>query len=259
MATTADAVHRPPVSRAGIRNAWPGRLDVLQSATGVALGLFMWFHMLFVASILLGKEAMWRVARFFEGYFFFGHAYPGIVSVLVGAVIALFVAHAALALRKFPASAREYRVFRAHAATLGHADTRLWWWQVVTGFALFFLASVHLYTMLVHPEAIGPYASADRVWSGRMWPLYLLLLLAVEVHGGIGLYRVAVKWGWLGSAGSAAGRRRLQRLKTGLTAFFLVLGLLTLAAYVRIGRDHQDRAGERYVPAFIATPPGGGA
>ena len=134
----------------------------------------------------------------------------------------------------------------------------MWWWQVVTGFALFFLASVHLYTMLVHPEAIGPYASADRVWSGRMWPLYLLLLLAVEVHGGIGLYRVAVKWGWLGSTASAAGRRRLQRFKTALTAFFLVLGLLTLAAYVRIGRDHQDRAGERYVPAFVATPPGGG-
>jgi fumarate reductase subunit C len=259
VATTADAVRRAPASRAGGRDAWAGRLDVLQSATGVALGLFMWVHMLFVASILLGKDAMWVVARFFEGYFFFGRAYPGIVSVLVGAVIALFVAHAALALRKFPGGAREYRAFRAHAAALGHADTRLWGWQVGTGFALFFLASVHLYTMLVHPEAIGPYASADRVWSGRMWPLYLLLLFAVEVHGGVGLYRVAVKWGWFGSAASAAGRRRLQRLKTGLTAFFLLLGLLTLAAYAQIGREHQDRAGERYVPAFVAGPPGSGA
>jgi fumarate reductase subunit C len=257
VATTADAVRRAPAPRVRVRNAWPGRLDVLQSATGVALGLFMWVHMLFVASILLGKDAMWVVARFFEGYFFFGRAYPGIVSVLVGAVIVLFVAHAALALRKFPASAREYRAFRTHAAALGHTDTRLWWWQVVTGFALFFLASVHLYTMLVHPEAIGPYASADRVWSGRMWPLYLLLLLAVEVHGGIGLYRVAVKWGWFGSAASAPGRRRLQRLKTGLTAFFVVLGLLTLAAYVQIGRAHQDRAGERYVPAVVVAPGSG--
>ncbi len=257
MATTADAVRRPPAPQVGIRYVWAGRLDVLQSATGVALGLFMWVHMLFVGSILLGKDAMWIVARFFEGYFLFGHGYPGIVSALVGAVIVLFVAHAALALRKFPASAREYRAFRAHAAALGHADTRLWWWQVVTGFALCFLASVHLYTMLVHPEAIGPYASADRVWSGRMWPLYLLLLIAVEVHGGIGLYRVAVKWGWFGGTASAAGRRRLQRFKTALTAFFLVLGLLTLAAYVQIGRDHQDRAGERYVPAFVATSPGG--
>ncbi len=258
VATTADAVRQAPVPGIRSHNVWPGRLDVLQSATGLALGLFMWVHMLFVASILLGKDAMWVVARFFEGYFFFGRAYPGIVSVLVGAVIVLFVAHAALALRKFPAGAQEYRAFREHAAVLGHADTRLWWWQVVTGFALFFLASAHLYTMLVHPEAIGPYASADRVWSGRMWPLYLLLLLAVEVHGGIGLYRVAVKWGWLGSTASAAGRRRLQRLKTGLTAFFLALGLLTLAAYVKIGREHQDRAGERYAPAFVVAPPGGG-
>jgi fumarate reductase subunit C len=36
--------------------------------------------------------------------------------------------------------------------------------------------------------------------------------------------------------------------------FFLALGLATLAAYVRIGIAHADRYGERYVPAWIATP-----
>ena len=76
-----------------------------------------------------------------------------------------------------------------------HEDTTLWFWQVFTGFALFFLASVHLYIMLTRPDRIGPYESADRVWSEHLWPLYILLLLAVELHGGIGLYRLAVKWG----------------------------------------------------------------
>lgn len=47
---------------------WPARLDLLQSASGLFLGLFMWLHMLFVSSILLGNDAMWAVARFFEGY-----------------------------------------------------------------------------------------------------------------------------------------------------------------------------------------------
>lgn len=215
----------------------------------------MWVHMLFVASILLGPDAMWAVARFFEGYFFFGQSYPGIVAGLVAAVIALFVAHAALALRKLPSSARQYRVFRAHRDALRHADTRLWWWQAATGFALFFLASIHLYTMLTHAEAIGPFESADRVWSGRLWPLYLVLLPVVEIHAGIGLYRVAVKWGWLGSA-EASRRRRLRRLKTILTAFFVGLGLVALAAYVRIGLEHRDSAGEPYVPSFLLVPPG---
>jgi succinate dehydrogenase/fumarate reductase cytochrome b subunit len=37
---------------------WPARLDLLQSGTGLALGLFMWVHMFFVSSILLGKDVM---------------------------------------------------------------------------------------------------------------------------------------------------------------------------------------------------------
>lgn len=255
MSTIAPTVRPLPPFPVRSLDVWPARLDLLQSATGLALGLFMWLHMLFVASILLGKDAMWAVARFFEGYFFFGRSYPVIVAVLVVAVVVLLVIHAALALRKLPSSGRQYRVFREHRAAMRHPDTRLWWWQAVTGFALFFLASVHLYTMLTHPESIDPYVSADRVWSGRLWPLYLLLLVVVEVHGGIGLYRVAVKWGLVGSA-TPPGRNRLWRLKTGLTAGFLVLGLLTLAAYARIGFEHRDRAGERYIPAFLTLPSG---
>ena len=45
------------------------------------------------------------------------------------------------------------------------------------------------------------------------------------------------------------GRKRLSIAKWLLTVFFLVLGLLTLAAYMEVGYEHQDRAGERYQPA----------
>jgi fumarate reductase subunit C len=227
-------------------------MDLLQSLSGLALGVFMWGHMLFVASILLGKDAMWTVTRFFEGYFFFGTSHPGIVSVVVAAVVLLFVTHAALALRKFPVTTRQYGSFLAHKAHMRHGDTSLWWWQVVTGFALFFLASPHLFQMLAHPGAIGPYASADRVWTGGWWPLYLVLLLAVEVHAGIGLYRLAIKWGWFCGPDADAARRRLQRAKRGATAVLLVLGLATLAVYAKIGYDHRDRVGERYAPAWAA-------
>jgi fumarate reductase subunit C len=231
------------------KSRWPARLDVAQGASGLALVLFMWIHMLFVSSILLGRDAMWNVAKFFEGYFLFGRSYPWIVSLAVAGIAALIVAHAALALRKFPASYRQFATFRAHMRVMEHEDTSLWFWQVLTGFAMFFLAPAHLYVMLSRPDRIGPFESGDRVWSDHFWPLYVLLLLAVELHGGIGLYRLAVKWGWLTGHDPNATRRNLKRLKWALTAFFLVLGLATLAAYVKIGIEHQASYGERYVPA----------
>jgi fumarate reductase subunit C len=91
------------------RSAWPARMDVVQGATGLALGLFMWGHMFFVSSILVSKDAMWSVAKLFEGYFFFGRSYPILVSGVVAAIFALIGVHAFLAMRKFPASYRQYR------------------------------------------------------------------------------------------------------------------------------------------------------
>ena len=102
---------------------------------------------------------------------------------------------------------------------------------------------------MFHPADIGPYASSDRVWSGRMWPLYLILLFVVEIHAGIGLYRLAMKWGWFVGKDIKKGRKRLQRLKWALTLFFLTLGLVTLLAYIKIGYQHADNVGQRYLPA----------
>ena len=183
---------------------WPARLDLLQSGTGLALGLFMWVHMLFVSSILLGKDAMWVVARFFEGYYVFGRPLTWLVSVLVATI-----------------------------------------------FALFFMASVHLYIMMTRPDRIGPFESADRVWTDLMWPLYLVMLFAVEFHGGIGLYRLALKWGWFAGPDPLATRRKLRLFKWALTAFFLILGIATLLAYIKIGIAHAPHYGEHYVPTFL--------
>jgi fumarate reductase subunit C len=249
-ARTVDVIAAPP--RRMRSTLWPARLDVMQSISGLALALFMWGHMFLVSSILLGNDAMWTVSKFFEGYFVFGRSYPVLVSGVVAGVFALFVAHAALALRKFPASYRQFRTMRRHARAMRHEDTTLWLWQVVTGFALFFLASVHLYIMLTRPDRIGPYASSDRIWTEHFWPLYLMLLFAVELHAGVGLYRLAVKWGWPAGTDADRTRRRLKQLKWTLTVFFVSIGLATLAAYVRIGIEHQDRYGERYIPTYLA-------
>ena len=233
------------------KSRWPARMDFAQSATGLLLALFMWGHMLFVASILISKDAMWIITKMFEGYYFFGRSFPQIVSVIVAIIFVMIMAHAFLAMRKFPASYRQYQTFIGHKNLLRHSDTSLWWLQVVTGFLLFFLAPPHLFQMLMHPEAIGPYGSGDRVWSSVWWPLYLVLLFCVELHGGVGLYRLVVKWGWLEGQDPNRTRARLSRLKWGITLFLLALGLLTLAAYMKIGYEHRDRIGEEYIPAWI--------
>ncbi len=236
------------------RSRLPARLDVTQTLSGLALALFIWGHTLFVSSILISKDAMWTVTRMFEGYFILGRPLPVLVSIAVAVIWALLLVHALLALRKFPASYRQYRAFREHRQAMRHADTHLWWWQVVTGFAMFFLASPHLYKMLTQPAAIGPYASGDDVWSGAWWPLYLLLAFSVQLHAGIGVYRAALKWGLLGGGDGARTRHRLRVLFGGITAVMLALGLLSLATYLRIGYEHRDRVGERYVPASVAAP-----
>lgn len=258
MSKTIDVIAGTGLDLRPRKSHWPAKLDFVQSASGLFLGLFMWGHMAFVASILISKDAMWWVTKMFEGRFFFGHSYPGIVGAIVALVSVMFVLHAFLAMRKFPGNFQEYKSFSGHRKMFRHEDTTLWWVQAVTGFALFFLASVHLYQMLMHPGDIGPYESADRVWSGRWWPLYLVLLFCVELHGGVGLYRLSVKWGWFEGDDPNRTRKLLKRVKWGITVFFLVLGLLTLAVYMKIGHEHRDRVGERYVPTYAqpAASPG---
>jgi len=229
-------------------NRWPANLDLVQSISGLALALFVWMHMFFESSILLGKDAMFWVTRMFEGEHILGKPYPVLVSGMVLVIIMLIALHAVLALRRLPASYRQYNVIHRHMKGLQHGDTRLWYVQVTTGFAMFFLAGAHLFNMLLQPDQIGPYASADRIWSGRYWVLYLLLLVTVHLHAGIGVYRLAMKWGPLTRANTQRFRRYSRRIMWAVIAFFLLLGGVTLLTYMKIGYDHRDRVGERYMP-----------
>ena len=76
----------------------PGRisayLDWLQMLTGVSLILFMWSHMVLVASINLGPNAMNTLARFFEDTYMAQVGGP-----MVGFA---FLLHFLLAARKIP-------------------------------------------------------------------------------------------------------------------------------------------------------------
>ncbi len=224
----------------------PAWLDFLQSATGLILALFIMGHILFEASILVSNEMMYRVTLMFEGYYFFGETYPGIVSFLAAAIFTIFILHSALALRKFPSSYKQYRTLREHTQRMKHEDSSLWMIQVVTGFMMFFIGSVHLYIMMSQPSNIGPFASSHRVVSEFMGPLYFMLLLSVVSHAFIGLYRLALKWGFMEGKHTEISRARFKLIMKAMIAVYIIVGLSSLGKYTYIGLTHDFSDGVKY-------------
>ncbi|MDD8061056.1 MULTISPECIES: fumarate reductase cytochrome b subunit [Shewanella] len=211
---------------------WAARADRLQSASGVLLGLFLIMHLHFESSILLGKEAFYQVAQFLEGGIFSetGHGFPILTQIFSVVMLLVVLIHAVFALRRFPTQIGQWRALRQQMKFLPHEDTKIWFWQMVSGFLLFFLVPVHLFTMITNPE-IGPHLSAERVVYQNAWVLYVLLLPAVTIHAIFGLYRVSVKWGLI------TQRFALLKLAKVMLAYLMVLGVASLVAYIIIGRS----------------------
>ena len=219
------------------RQVW---YELTSGLSGAALAIFMWGHMFFVGSILLGTRGFDWIADGMERIYV---AQPTVIVILL-----LFVVHAALAARKIPGQLRErrrfYRLARelkrsprqwlAEAAEGGlkpHVESWLWIWQVRTGMIILVLGSFHLLLMCVDiftdlfgtRMGIEAVTSMARTQAGLVW-LYGVLLVCVEFHAGVGLYRLAVKWGLF----SRVGRAALWRIEHILFWFFIGFGTLVL-------------------------------
>lgn len=248
MAEASDVIDRTRIRAGGTAVPGPGRgearrqlfYELTSGLSGLALAVFMWGHMFFVASILLGTRGFDWIADGMERIYV---AQPTVIIIL-----ALFVIHAALAARKIPAQLRERRRFfrlarelrkapRQWLAEAGneplkpHVESWLWIWQVRTGMIILVLGSFHLVLMALdiftglfgNRVGIEAATSMARTEAGLVW-LYAVLLVCVEFHAGVGLYRLAVKWG----AGSRLSRAALWRVEHVLFWFFIGLGALVL-------------------------------
>jgi len=215
--------------------------ELVSGLSGVALAIFMWGHMVLVGSILTGARGFdWLAGGLEELYI----AQPTVIVV-----IALFLVHGVFAARKIPAQLRERRQLKTLAAGLRasgkkwpqvpgapvftpHLESMLWIWQLRTGMVIVVLGSFHLvflgldvFTPLFGEHTgIESATTLQRVRDG-LWPLYALLLLCVEFHASVGLYRFAVKWG----VGKRLKRSTLHRIEQCLFWFILVFGVVVLA------------------------------
>jgi fumarate reductase subunit C len=229
----------------------PARLDFTQSITGLILAVFIMGHLLFEASILISNEAMYKVTLMFEGYYFLGDRHPEIITFLAAAISVVFIIHAAIALRKFPDNYRQHKIMKEHVIRMKHEDTSLWLIQLTTGFVMFFIGSVHLYIMMAEPSNIGPFASAFRVVKEHMAPLYFLLLISVVLHAFIGLYRLALKWGFMEGKSTKVSRARFKILMKSFIFVYILIGLASLARYTYIGYTHDFKSADRYISKSI--------
>jgi fumarate reductase subunit C len=200
----------------------PGRtsayLDWLQMLTGAGLVLFMWSHMLLVASVNLGPEVMNTLAEFLEATYMAQTGGP-----LVGLV---FLLHFVLAARKVPFRVEQQTTIWKLSRQLKHTDTYLWLVQAATAMAILIMGAIHMWTVLTDLP-ITAAKSAARIQGGFWLVFYLILLPLVELHVGIGFYRIAVKWGFA----RRADRKKYKRFEAYLTAVFIGIGLITLVRF----------------------------
>jgi len=196
-------------------------LDWLQMLTGAGLILFMWSHMILVASVNLGPDAMNSLAQFFE------HTYMAQVG---GPVIAfIFLFHFILASRKIPFRSSELVKIWKLNRILKHKDTWLWMIQSFTAMIILIMGSIHMWAVLTDLP-ITAAKSAARIQGGFWLIFYLVLLPMVELHVGIGFYRIAVKWGFV----KRKGRKPFKGFENLLTGIFILIGLITIIRFLTL-------------------------
>ena len=212
--TAKDTLSIPHASRNS------GLFDWAQMLSGAALIMFMWAHLLLVASVLISTDIMNTIAEFFEKTY---------MAQVGGPMIGmLMIFHFVIAARKMPFSGRELLTFWRHAKMMKHKDTWLWLIQVISALIVLVFATIHMWFVLTDLP-ITAAKSAARV--RELLPFYVVLLPMIELHVAIGFYRIGVKWGLIGKK----SRKFFQRFEFLMSVAFITIGSFTLAELYVLG------------------------
>ncbi len=192
--------------------------DLVELCSGFALVIFLWTHMLFVATILLGSDIFNSLSAGLDKYYL---SYVGIPIVILIGFMHIFSAG-----RRIPVRIQEQRIIWRHAKMLKGTDTWIWIFQVITGIAIFLIGSIHVWIIL-SGWPIEAMTSAERMHA--FWWFYLILLLLGEYHAGFGIYRQFVKWGCF-------PRKPLGYVTKAITVIILVLGIAALCVFYAMAK-----------------------
>ena len=190
------------------------RLDFWQAASGALLALFVCVHLILEGSVVLSPALTNGIAWLLEATF--------LTQVVAPVIILLVVFHFWIAARKMPFRANELAIFVRHSRSLREADTWLWLVQVFTAVVILVGVFFHVYTVMTNLP-INVAGSVKRLHDGWL-AFYVVFLPCVILHTGIGIYRLAVKFGIC----SRAGRDRFRKAVWIIMACYLALGTLAL-------------------------------
>ena len=186
--------------------------DMAELISGLSLVGFLWVHMLFVATVIIGPDIFNNVPVFLEKYL--------LSQIGIPMVIILILAHMVLAGRRLPNRLSDMKIVWRHSRLLNHYDTWTWLFQCVTGVAIGILAAAHIWTVVSRWDINIP-ISSERVVQSPYFIFYIMLLLCGEYHAGVGLYREAVKWGWI-------ERKKVSWVLDAITICIITLGIIAL-------------------------------
>ncbi|MGE9985177.1 succinate dehydrogenase/fumarate reductase transmembrane subunit [Desulfovibrio sp. SGI.169] len=191
------------------------RLDFWQALSGAVLALFICVHLILEGSVVISPRLTDGIAWLLEVTY--------MAQIAAPCLVLLILFHFWIAARKMPFRAGELGVFTRHSKSLREADTWLWLVQVFTAVVILAGAFFHVYTVMTDlPITVA--GSAKRLHAGWL-AFHVIFLPCVILHTGIGVYRLAVKFGIC----SRAGRDRFRKILWIVMGCYLALGTLALS------------------------------
>jgi fumarate reductase subunit C len=202
--------------------AWPtlsaAWLELATSASGLGLTIFMMMHLGLLSTVLVGAQTMDDLGGLLERTY--------LLHAMIGPLILFGLLHVFLAVRKVPTTFRQQRVLVSRARGMAHLDTWTWAFQVLSGAAVLMLASIHLWVILTDLP-IEASKSGEHVAGMYLW-IDIPFVLLVWGHICVGLYRIAVKWGFL-------ARRWAYGVLGAYAVAALGLSSAVMASFYRLG------------------------
>ena len=192
-------------------------VEMIQTISGLLLVIFLWTHMIFVGSILMGAGVFDTLADFMEKYY--------LLDVTVVFLVLVITAHVGTVIRRIPGRWQEQKVIYKLAKTMKHGDTMSWLFQAITGSAMLVMIAIHMFVVVY--AGITTDLSAARVDSWMLW-FYIVFLVFAEYHASVGLYRALAKWGFI-------RRAPMKKVLTVVTIITIGLGLASLIVFMRLG------------------------